>query len=83
MVFMGGVAGLVASHFLAGSESEWRLLAVGIILLLAAAVYARVALRTVSAMKIDGDFVWLDGVSLKFVSLFPPPPKGYWFPTEH
>ncbi len=76
IVFIGGAAGFVAAWLLRKDPAGAALAFVGVLLTVASIIYASFAMRTVSALKIDEDFIWLAGVDARFVAQFPRAPKG-------
>lgn len=65
-------AGLIIVGIAAGSgaDNAWMILG-GIVLLLFAAVYGAVRARIVRARRMDGDYVWLDGVCRPYLEELP------------
>jgi len=74
IVLLGGVAAIVAAAVLKNNPSRFPLASVGVLLIAISSLYAIFATRTVTALKIDGDFIWLAGANARFVMQFPPPP---------
>ena len=76
IVFIGGLAGIMAAWLLRKDPAGFALAFVGVLLIVASIIYTSLAMRTVSALKIDADFIWLVGVDARFVAQFPRAPSG-------
>lgn len=64
------IAGLLCFP-LAGMVEEGMLVAVGLLLIFATAIFGTVTLRVVVPTKIDNHFVWLKGISPDYLQQFP------------
>jgi hypothetical protein len=65
-----GIVGVLCLP-LAGVMEEVMLVFVGLLLIIATAIYGSITLRVVVPTKIDNDFVWLKGVNSDFLQEFP------------